>query len=238
MQRDGTGKRAAYGIVRSGDRRRPTGGPPDGHPTPVSPTHSPADGVSVPLRALGLTLLALHLCLAGWFALNPPASSWAYDANLTPFASLHRAFAGGGPAGLRQLLTGVLTAAPLGVLLPLAGGRLRASWLPSLVRTGAATAVIATALEFARTALAGQVLNVDDILLGVMGAGLVYAALVPAGRSFLRGRTGSAAPSGLTDPVSPTAPPGPAQRATPAHRAAQRSAAAAPLPLSLVKPGR
>ncbi|WP_051970253.1 VanZ family protein [Kitasatospora azatica] len=170
--------------MRIEDRRRaPAATPPGG--APPLPDVPGADALPAPLRSAGLILLALYFCLLGWLALRQVPTAWAYDTNLTPFASVHRILATG---GLRQLLAAPALTAPLGVLLPVAGGRLRTAWFPSFLHAVGSSAMIATAFEVLRTGLAGQVLNVDDILLGVIGAGLAHLLLVPAGRAALRAR--------------------------------------------------
>ncbi|MEV0537426.1 VanZ family protein [Kitasatospora sp. NPDC050463] len=138
----------------------------------------PAAAVHRPLRMAGLVGLVLHLALAGWSVLRPLPVAWVYDANLTPLASLRSSTAW-------QLLGELLLLAPLGVLLPLAGGRLRAPWLPSFLRTTGASALLATALEFLSSWTPGHVLNVDHILFAVVGVVIVHLALVPACRSLL-----------------------------------------------------
>ncbi len=233
--------------MRSGDERRPARATP-GSDDPALALSGAGSGP----RAVGVTLLVLHLCLTGWLALHAVPNSWAYEANLTPFASVHRALLAGSPGEWHQLLGPIAAAAPLGLLLPLAGGRLRAAWLPSFLRTVGAALVIATALEFLRTSLGGWILNVDDVLLGVIGAGLVHLALVPAGRAVLRDRADAAARGPRTAPVvlpaappvppaPPTpapAPPTPRASAAPAPRTPAAPLSVAPRPLSLVKPGR
>ncbi|MGF1427415.1 VanZ family protein [Kitasatospora sp. LaBMicrA B282] len=179
----------------------------------------------VALRSIGLSLLICYFVLLAWLSLRQVSSAWAYDANLTPFSSVHRAFSTGGAAGVRQVAGGLALLAPLGVLLPLAGGRLRTAWLPSFLQTLGSTALIATAVEVVRTGVAGHVLNVDDIVLGVIGAAVAHLAVVPVGRRWLRTRLTHAAatapetaapvpgatgePSPVTD-VAPTAATGPA----------------------------
>ncbi|WP_051755249.1 VanZ family protein [Kitasatospora purpeofusca] len=137
--------------------------------------------------------LALHLLLLGWLVLRPLPVAWVYDANLTPLASLRFSSAG-------QLLGELLLPAPLGVLLPLAGGRLGTPWLPSFLRTTGASALLATALEFLSSWAPGHVLNVDHILLAVVGVAATHLALVPAGRVLLQRR--AAGPLGPVDHAS------------------------------------
>jgi glycopeptide antibiotics resistance protein len=137
-------------------------------------------------------LLTLHAALLGWLMLRPVPTAWAYDANLTPFATLHRAFGAGSPTALDQVLTAIGQTAPLGILLPLAGGRLRTAWFPSFLHAIGSSALIATGLEVLETS-AGRVLNVDDVLLGVIGAALAHLLVVPATRAALRRRADAAA---------------------------------------------
>ncbi|MFE4975254.1 VanZ family protein [Kitasatospora sp. NPDC056651] len=134
----------------------------------------------------GLAGLTGHLALALWLVLRPLPVAWVYDANLTPLASL-RSSTGW------QVLGELLLLAPLGVLLPLAGGRLRAPWLPSFLRTTGASALLATALEFLSSWAPGHVLNVDHILLAVAGVAVTHLALVPGLRHLLRDRRPRAA---------------------------------------------
>lgn len=142
---------------------------------------SPAAAVHRPLRLVGLVGLTGHLALVLWLVLRPLPVAWVYDANLTPLASL-RSSSGW------QVVGELLLLAPLGVLLPLAGGRLRAAWLPSFLRTTGVSALLATALEFLSSWAPGHVLNVDHILLAVVGVAAVHLALVPGVRHLLRDR--------------------------------------------------
>lgn len=172
------------------------------------------------LRSAGLTMLVLYFLLLGWLALRQPPAGWSYDSNLTPFASVHRALATGGAAGLRQVLSSLVVLAPLGVLLPLAQGRLRQAWLPSFLHTLGINALLATAMEVVRTGLTSHLLNVDDILLGTIGAAAAHLLVVPVGRVRLRawlarhpwpdeaaaGEAGAAAAAGSAVPRGPVGP--------------------------------
>ncbi|MFE7189193.1 VanZ family protein [Kitasatospora sp. NPDC057541] len=153
-----------------------------------------------PLRVVGLLGLTLHLVLVGWMVLRPLPVAWVDDANLTPLGSL-RSSSGG------QVLGELLLLCPLGIFLPFAGGRLTTRWLPSFLRTTGASALLATALEFLSSWAPGHVLNVDHILLAVVGVAAVHLALVPAGRSFLLRR--ATAPRVPTPPSAPIPAPAP-----------------------------
>ncbi|MEV7777998.1 VanZ family protein [Kitasatospora sp. NPDC088351] len=155
----------------------------------------PAAAVHRPLQLAGLLGLTLHLTLVGWLLLRPLPVAWVYDANLTPLASLRFSSAG-------QVLGELLLLAPLGVLLPLAGGRVRARWVPSFLRTTGASALLATALEFLSSWTPGHVLDVDHILFAIVGVAATHLALVPAARSLLlRARHRPRAARAVTLPV-------------------------------------
>ncbi|BFO14810.1 hypothetical protein SHKM778_11980 [Streptomyces sp. KM77-8] len=109
-------------------------------------------------------------------------------ANLRPLDGIRGDFAQGWPTGVRRLGEGLALLAPLGVLLPMAGGRPAASRLGSLIRTMTATALVSLAVEMLQTAVPGQVVDVDSLLLNTAGAALAHAAVVPAGRAWLRRR--------------------------------------------------
>ncbi|MEV7772190.1 VanZ family protein [Kitasatospora sp. NPDC086791] len=140
---------------------------------------SPAAGVHRSLRLTGLAGLACHLALVLWLVLRPLPVAWVYDANLTPLASLRS-------STVWQVVGELLLLAPLGVLLPLAGGRIRAPWLPSFLRTTGVSALLATGLEFLSSWTPGHVLNVDHILFAVIGVVAAHLALVPGLRHLLR----------------------------------------------------
>ncbi|MET8623241.1 VanZ family protein [Kitasatospora sp. NPDC004669] len=161
MQRDGTRTRDERSGARTETR--------------------PAAAVHRSLRLAGLAGLALHLTLALWLVLRPLPVAWVYDANLTPLASLRS-------STTWQVVGEFLLLAPLGVLLPLAGGRIRAPWLPSFLRTTGVSALLATGLEFLSSWTPGHVLNVDHILFAVIGVVIAHLALVPGLRHLLRDR--------------------------------------------------
>ncbi|MDH6140741.1 MULTISPECIES: VanZ family protein [Kitasatospora] len=174
--------RSAPGTVRIPEREpAPTARPEGGAQLRAHPRTS----LPLAVRSAALLLLTLHVALLGWLMLRQVPTAWAYDANLTPFATLHRAFSSGSSAALGQALTAVGQTAPLGVLLPLIGGRLRAAWFPSFLQAIGSSALFATGLEVLETS-AGRVLNVDDVLIGVIGAALAHLLVVPATRAALR----------------------------------------------------
>ncbi|WP_051811611.1 VanZ family protein [Kitasatospora sp. MBT63] len=206
-------------------RAEDCGATPEDEPT--GPAARP--GVSRPLRTVVRVLLALHLALLGWLALRPLPVSWTYPANLTPLATVQQAVSLGGWAGTRQLAGGLLPLAPFGVLLPLAGGRLRGPWLPSFLRTVGGAALLATALEIIEGWAPGHVLNVDDILLGTFGAAVCHLAVLPAARSLSRPR--AAGPAAAADPAAQAGPAPEAGRPAAGPRGLRRPSARLAVPV-------
>ncbi|GLW74359.1 hypothetical protein Kpho02_66570 [Kitasatospora phosalacinea] len=180
---------------------------PSDHATADRTASRPTDGRAVPYRwrAASRVLLGLQLLLLGWLSLRPVPAAWTSPPNLTPFASVHQALSLGGATALRQLASGLLPLAPIGVLLPLAVGSPSRSWLPSFLRTTAAAALLGTALEILEGWAPGHVLDVDDILLGTAGAALAHLLLVPPLRALERHRTTPATAPAPTAAAAPAA---------------------------------
>ncbi|MEU3404761.1 VanZ family protein [Streptomyces sp. NPDC006670] len=134
-------------------------------------------------------LLAAHLLLVGWLTLSPLDVPWAAAANLSPLEGIRADLAMGPLEAARRIGEGLALLAPLGVLLPLAGGRLRpgplAAWA-SLARTAAASVLLSLSIEMLQTAVPGRVLDVDSLLLNTAGVILVHLAVVPVLRARLR----------------------------------------------------
>jgi hypothetical protein len=109
--------------------------------------------------------------------------------NLHPLACIRADLALGWAQGARRIAEGLALLAPLGVLLPMAGGRLTVSPLGSLIRTVATGALLSLGIELLQTGVPGQVVDVDSLFLNTLGVALAHLAVVPAGRSWLRRRT-------------------------------------------------
>ncbi len=137
------------------------------------------------VRATGGLLLVAHLALVAWCTLRPLDVPWVSAANLRPFASIRADLAMGPEAALCAIGKGLLLLAPLGVLLPMAGGRLAASPLFSLLRTVTAGALLSLGIELLQTGVPGQVVDVDSLLLNTVGVALAHLAVVPAARRVL-----------------------------------------------------
>ncbi|WP_438490464.1 VanZ family protein [Streptomyces sp. S186] len=149
---------------------------------------SPGSTVAPRLRATGSLLLVAHLLIVGWLTLRPRTVPWVPAANLEPLASIHAQLVRGGWPAVWHLGAAVLLLAPLGVLLPLAGGRLNVSPLGSMARTVFAGAMISLTIELLQTAVPGQVPDVDSVLLNTLGVALAHLLVVPGARSRLRRR--------------------------------------------------
>ncbi|WP_398954417.1 VanZ family protein [Streptomyces sp. GC420] len=141
------------------------------------------------LRAAGLGLLAAHLLVVGWLTLRPLDVLWVTAPNLRPLAGIRADLALGGVEAAQRIGEGLLLLAPLGVLLPMADGRLHVSPLVSLMRTVAAGTLISLGIELLQTGVPGQVVDVDSLLLNGAGVALAHLAVVPAGRAWLRRRS-------------------------------------------------
>ncbi|MFE9514448.1 VanZ family protein [Streptomyces sp. NPDC006643] len=134
----------------------------------------------------GVTLLLVHLLLVAWLTLRPLDVVWMTAANFEPLAGIKADLALGPLQAVRRIGEGLLLLAPLGVLLPMAGGRLDVSPLASLARTLAAGAFLSLGIELLQTGIPGQVVDVDSLLLNTVGVGLAHVLVVPAGRARLR----------------------------------------------------
>lgn len=137
---------------------------------------------------MGVVLLAAHLLIVGWLTLRPLDVMWVTASNFTPFAGIRADLALGALQATRRIGEALLLLAPLGVLLPLAGGRLRVSPWASLARTVAAGALISLAIELLQTGVPGQVVDVDSLLLNTAGVAVAHVLVVPAVRCRLRRR--------------------------------------------------
>nr|WP_202434807.1 MULTISPECIES: VanZ family protein [unclassified Streptomyces] len=146
-----------------------------------------SDGRSViRFRAAGVVLLLAHLLFVCWLTLRPLDVPWVTAANLRPFDGIRADLSLGPAEAARRIGEGLGVLAPLGVLLPMAGGRLLVSPWASLARTVAAGALISSAIELGQTGVPGQVVDVDSILLNTAGVALAHLLVVPVCRVRLR----------------------------------------------------
>ncbi|MGI5137472.1 MULTISPECIES: VanZ family protein [unclassified Streptomyces] len=149
---------------------------------------STGGSAAISIRVAGGLLLVAHLAFVAWITLRPLDVPWVRPANLHPFASIRADLALGGPEAVRSIGKGLALLAPLGVLLPMASGRLHVSPLASLARTVAAGTLISLGIELLQTGVPGQVPDIDAILLSTVGVALAHLLVVPAARYRLRRR--------------------------------------------------
>jgi glycopeptide antibiotics resistance protein len=151
-------------------------------------------------RIAGIVLLLMHLLLVGWLSLRPLDVTWVTAANLTPFAGIRADLAMGTVEAVRRIGGGLLLLAPLGILLPMAGGRLTVSpWL-SMIRTVVTGALISLGIELLQTGVPGQVVDVDSLWLNTAGVAIAHLLVVPAGRARMRRRRRQARARRPSDP--------------------------------------
>ncbi|GGW36068.1 VanZ family protein [Streptomyces caelestis] len=141
------------------------------------------------IRVTGGVLLVAHLAFVAWLTLRPLDVPWVMPANLRPFDGIRADLALGWLEAARHIGEKLALLAPLGVLLPMASGRLVVSPLASLLRTATAGALLSLGIELLQTGVPGQVVDIDSLFLNTAGVALAHLALVPAGRSWLRRRT-------------------------------------------------
>ncbi|AEW96154.1 MULTISPECIES: VanZ family protein [Streptomycetaceae] len=162
---------------------------------------------------MGLALTALHLTVVCWLTTQPASAGWVAAGNFVPFQTIRADLALGGTSALFHLGGGLAMLAPLGVLLPLSGGRVDVPAAVSFARTVFAAMMLSLALAIVRTGPAGQVFDVDTVLLNTVGVAVAHLLVVPAVRARLR-RRGRRRPDGGAE-RAPGAPGGVGQGATP-----------------------
>lgn len=143
---------------------------------------------AIRVRVTGGALLVAHLAFVAWLMLRPLDVPWVMPANLRPLAGIRADLALGWPEAAHRIGDGLALLAPLGVLLPLAHGRLAVSPLASLIRTATTGALLSLGIALLQTGVPGRVVDVDSLLLNTAGVVLAHLAVVPAGRSWLRRR--------------------------------------------------
>lgn len=138
------------------------------------------------VRAAGLLLTAAYLAFTGWMLLRPHYVPWVPAPNLQPLGTIREDLAMGPAQAARRIGAGLGLLAPLGVLLPMAGGRAHTSGVASFVRTVFAGLMVSLSLEFAQTMVPGQLFDVDALLLNTAGVAVAHLLIVPAVRRRLR----------------------------------------------------
>jgi glycopeptide antibiotics resistance protein len=162
----------------------------------------------IKVRAAGLLLTAAYLAFVGTMLLRPHYVPWVPAPNLRPLNTIRADLAMGPLQAARRIGAGLALLAPLGLLLPLAGGRIRTSGFASFARTVFAALMVSLSLEFTQTLVPGQLFDVDALLLNTSGAALTHLLVVPRVRRELRQRADAREPS-AGPPPGPTAPAAP-----------------------------
>lgn len=175
------------------------------------------------IRVVGLLLLAAHLVLVGWMTLRPLSVPWVAPSNLHPLATIRADLAHGPRAALEGIGGGLLLLAPFGVLLPLATGRLHRPLPGTCARTVFAGAMVSALISLVQTAVPGQVVDVDSVLLNSAGIALAAVLVFPLLRRWLL-RHDRGNPAGPARPAHP-------KRAARVVRAGGASPARARVPL-------
>ncbi|MER6071070.1 VanZ family protein [Streptomyces sp. NPDC001817] len=146
------------------------------------------DSAAIRVRVAGGALLVAHLALVAWLMLRPLDVPWVTPPNLHPLAGIRADLALGWPEAAGRIGEGLALLAPLGVLLPMAHGRLTVSPVSSLIRTTAAGALVSVGIALLQTGVPGRVVDVDSLLLNTTGVALAHLLVVPAGRARVRRR--------------------------------------------------
>ncbi|CAG7601448.1 VanZ family protein [Actinacidiphila bryophytorum] len=146
------------------------------------------EGSKYRVRAAGLLLTAAYLAFAAWLLLRPHYVAWVPSPNLRPFSTIRADLRMEPAQAARHLLAGLGLLAPLGILLPMAGGRIETSGVASFVRTVFAGLMVSMSVEFTQTMVPGQLFDVDALILNTAGVALAHLLVVPAVRRRLRQR--------------------------------------------------
>lgn len=138
------------------------------------------------VRAAGILLTAAYLAFAAWLLLRPHYVAWVPSPNLRPFGTIRTSLGMEPWPAARRLLAGLGLLAPLGILLPMAGGRVEGSGVASFVRTVFAGLMVSLSVEFTQTMVPGQLFDVDALILNTAGVALAHLLVVPPARRYLR----------------------------------------------------
>ncbi|WP_338146274.1 VanZ family protein [Streptomyces boncukensis] len=156
------------------------------------------------IRVAGLVLLAAHLVFVGWLTLRPRSVPWVTPPNLHPFATIRADLADGPRAALEGIGGGLLLLAPLGVLLPLAAGRLRRPLLGTAAQTVIAGALVAMGIALLQSWVPWQVANIDSVMLNTAGVALAQLLAFPPLRRWILGREDEDGPHARGPSPSPS----------------------------------
>lgn len=118
--------------------------------------------------------------------LRPLSVPWVAPSNLHPLETIRADLSQGPRAAFEGIGGGLLLLAPLGVLLPLATGRLHRRLPGTCARTIFAGTMISALITLVQTGVPGQVVDVDSVLLNTTGVTLTALLVFPPLRRWLR----------------------------------------------------
>lgn len=147
--------------------------------------HDPGRASTSRIRAAGAVLLVAYLLTVCWLILRPQTVPWVAPANLQPLATIRADLAAGPRAAVEGIGGDLLLLAPVGVLLPLAAGRLRSPRAATALRTVRTGLLLALGVSALRSGAPGQVVTLDAVLLNVAGVALAHLLVYPSLRRRL-----------------------------------------------------
>jgi hypothetical protein len=159
------------------------------------------------IRAAGVLLLAAYCLFVGWLTLRPRSVPWVPPANLEPFTTIRAELADGPMTALTGIGGDLLLLAPLGVLLPIATGRLHRPLPGTAMRVLPAGVLTASALAVVQSGVPGHVVDVDTVLLHSAGCALTHLLLFPPLRARLGRRRPRRGPPLLREDAADAEPP-------------------------------
>ncbi|MFR9676176.1 VanZ family protein [Streptomyces sp. TR06-5] len=139
------------------------------------------------IRAAALVLLWVHLLTVGWLTLRPRSVPWVSPSNLRPFATIQADLAAGPLEAMQSIGGGLLLLAPVGVLFPLATGRLHRPPVSTALRTVSAGVLFSLGCAGLRSVAPGAVVTLDAVMLNAAGIALAHLVLYLPLRSRLLG---------------------------------------------------
>ncbi|WP_069814684.1 VanZ family protein [Streptomyces sp. TP-A0874] len=150
--------------------------------------HGSGDSATFHFRAAGSVFLLAHLLFVGWLTLRPLSVPWVTATNLRPLATIQAELELGPWTALRHLGGDLLLLAPLGVLLPMAAGRLLNRGPALFLRTVLLGALVSLGTAVLHVNVAGRTFDVDSLLLNTAGVALAHLLLIPPARAWFRAR--------------------------------------------------
>ncbi|WP_247597605.1 VanZ family protein [Streptomyces sp. RKND-216] len=147
--------------------------------------HVPGRATSSRIRVAAALLLGAHLLTVGWLMLRPRTVPWVPPSNLQPFVTIQADLAAGPQAALIGIGGELLLLTPVGVLLPLAAGRLYGPRVATALRTVLMGVFLALGVAVLRSGAPSRPVTVDAMMLNAAGVALAHLLLYPSLRQRL-----------------------------------------------------